>query len=309
MKTIISCILIILFVSSSVLYSQTKGSSSFYSVGHDSLSIDGSNGSPYTKASFTTECFWKVVKIKGSATGRVLKPEISNTCTREYETLYVAKDMTLAENDYLEEGSVIETGPNGMVAVSVFLAGDKHLGSFTLTAGPSSKMRIFTLSELCSAIKAKREYYDKDRVTIIKGKVTYDSEPGSLLKVRTQGQNSSVVHTQTLYTTEVMINGNDTADVIRVFKGSVEVTFERPDVKEDELMTKEVEKVTKDMQEGKMTNEEFMAKMLEIQAYGQRKSDLSVPTIVNEGSKCTVTLTSKKVEPLGSDDNDRWWEK
>ncbi len=274
----------------------------------DSLLFDGNNSSTFDNVKFLNECYWKVVKIKGSATGRVLKPRITSGCTKEFDTSYTTEDMRLAENDILDEGSVIKTGPDGMVAVAVYMSGDsKHLGSFSLTVGPSSQMRIFELNELCSALKTKREYYEKDRVTIIKGKVTYESEPGASIKIRTQGKNASVKHTKTLYTHEVKIDENDTTDIIRVFDGSVEVTYEKTDVLDDETMSREMGKLSQDMLAGKITAEEYQSKMNEFQSYGQRKLDLSKPVTVDAGSKCTVTKMSIKVEPIGADD-DRWWE-
>ena len=274
----------------------------------DSLLFDGNSSSTFDKVKFLNECYWKVVKIKGSATGRVLKPRITSGCTKEFDTSYTAEDMRLAENDILDEGSVIQTGPDGLVAVAVFLAGDsKHLGSFSLIVGPSSQMRIFLLNELCSALKTKREYIEKDRVTIIKGKVTYESEPGSSIKIITKGKNASVVHTKTLYTHEVKIDGNDTTDIIRVFDGSVEVTYEKTDVLDDEAMSREMRKLSEDMLAGKLTAEEYQVKMNEFQSYGQRNIDLSKPVMVDAGNKCIVTKISINVEPIGADD-DRWWE-
>ena len=308
MKTIYSILLIILLVTSSALYSQTKGNSNYYSAGHDSLSIDGSNGSPFTKASFKNECFFKVVKVKGLAMGKVLKPKITPGCTKEFETLYVAEDKRLAENDILDEGSFLETGPDGLVAVALFLAGDtKQQGSFFLTVGPSSQTRIFQLNEFCSALKAKREYREKNRVTVVKGVVTYESVPGSSIQTSTVGKNASVKHTKTLFTHEVTVEGNDTIDVIRVFEGSVEVTYQKNSIADDEAMVALLGKVSEDMLAGKITTEEYVAKMTEWQNYSKNKLALSEPTSVDEGNKCTVRRNSVIVEPLGSD-NDRWWE-
>jgi hypothetical protein len=308
MKPIYFSALIILFFASPLVYSQTIGNDYFYSIGHDSLMIEGYGVSAFDKSTLNSGCHWKIAKMLGTATGKVLKQNIISGCTKQFETLYVATDMTLKDNDMLDEGSLIQTGPDGMVAVAVYQDGDtRHTGSFMLTVGPSSSVRLCSLEDLCTALKLKRENLEKDRVTVVKGKVSYESEPGTSIKVRTKGKNSSVLHTKTIYTHEVKIDGNDTADVIRVYEGSVEVTYEKTDAMDDEAMTKEMGKLSEDMLAGKLTAEEYMVKMTEFQNYSQNKMSLSKPTIVDEGNKCTVTKSSIKVEPLGSDEG-RWWE-
>jgi hypothetical protein len=62
------------------------------------------------------------------------------------------------------------------------------------------------------------------------------------------------------------------------------------------------------MQDGKITMEEFSAKMNEIAVNSQNSYDLMKPVIVDEGSKCTVTKKSMNVEPLSAGDEDQKWE-
>jgi hypothetical protein len=276
---------------------------------HDSLLFDGGTFQSIEKAAFSPECYWKVVKIKGMATGKVIKREIFSVCG-EKDTITTEVEQELKENDILVEGSIIDTWSNSMVAVAVYLQGESNrLGEFFLTSSPSSRMQIFELNEICFALKVKREQEKKERVTIIKGKVTIDAEPDAKVKVGTVGKRASAEHTKTRYSHEVKIDGIDTIDVIRVYKGSVEVTHMRTDFSEEEAQANEMERLSQEMQEGKITMEEYSAKLTEYVTNAQTTmKDIMKPVTVDEGSKCIVTGETIKVEPLGAGDEDNGWQ-
>jgi hypothetical protein len=143
---------------------------------------------------------------------------------------------------------------------------------------------------------------------VIKGIVTYESEPGTKAKIRTVGKRSSVIHTKTKYTHEVLYRDGDTVDVIRVYDGSVEVTVTSIEFFDEVTKAQDMLKIAQDFQNGKITAEEFQAKTTEYTAGLKDQTELGKPVMVDAGSKCTVTRKGITVEPLGSGDSP-WQEK
>lgn len=298
-----------LLITSSVVYSQTKGSNYSYSVGHDSLIFDGTNLSSFDYAGFDRNCFIKVAHIEGTAKGTVITQKFISGCGGKIDSQYVAEYKTISENDILDNSTDVTTESDGTIEFGVYIAGySTEMAVFYQKVHPDSKITLPMIQNLCFGYNQNIKpapYEPIERTKIIKGKVTYKSEKGAKPTLGTQGKNAFAKHTKTNYSHEVKIEGNDTIDVIRVYEGSVEVTYEKTDALEEEAIAKEMEKLSEDLSAGKITAIEYSAKMTEFQTYSKRKLELSKPVIVDEGNKCTVTKISRIVEPLGAGDEDR----
>ncbi len=273
---------------------------------HDSLIYDGANPTTFRSAPLDANCYIKVLNITGSAKGTVITQTFMSGCTKEIETTYVAEYKTIQKNDILDNSTEVETGPDGKVEIGINIAGYSKESSVSfMTIYPSSKITLPMIQNLCFFMnrnEAPAPYEKIERIKVIKGIVTYKTKPGAKPILESQGKNSSAKHTKTNYSHEVKIDGNDTIDIIRVYEGSVEVTYIKTDRSDEEDMTNKMEKLSQEMQDGKITMEELQSKMAEFQTYGQNLSELMKPVTVDEGSKCTITKTSRIVEPLGPDD-------
>lgn len=277
---------------------------------HDSLLFDGEALQSVNLTGFADnlECYTKVVDIKGKATGKVLKREIGIFgCSTVIETVYVAVEKFLEKGDLMMPSSEVLSGPASKVELGIYLM-ESGFNSVYLSIGPSSQLTLPSFTS-CKVRIVEKEVVPEETITVIKGVVTYEPEKSSQKKVKTVGKRSSVIHTKTRYSHEVLFQENDTVDVIRVYEGSVEVTVTNMDAADNEKMSQEMEKLSEDMLAGKLTAEELQAKMTEFQSFGENLSDLIKPLTVDEGSKCTITKKSRIVEPLGTDDADKDLEK
>lgn len=277
---------------------------------HDSLLFDGSNSSPGNNLSRGNydggyyPCSWKVVKLKGYAFGTVRKMDIGNMCGQP-DTSYYVVDDTLKEGDILSDGTVIETGAGAMISVAVFMKSDPtRTGRFFMTAHEYSLMKIPVLDALCEQLRIEWQGELAQKVLIIKGKVTYDSPPSDKVKIRTEGKRSSVRHNKTKYSHEVLVDGGDSIDVVRVYEGSVEISHILSDFSDYESKGKEMEQLAQDFQAGKITMEEMTTKIEEFQANTGKLSDKMKPFIVDQGNKCILGKSSYSIEPLGTGDED-----
>ncbi|MEO8512975.1 MAG: hypothetical protein ABI543_05420 [Ignavibacteria bacterium] len=275
---------------------------------HDSLLFDGANELLLNMEASSDECFIRVDNIRGKATGKVRKKEIVLACGIVPETLITVVDKQIELGDILEEGTYLEVGPDSYVGMGMYFSGDNSKSKYRTQSVPlgvtsNSMIIVPRISYYCDRVTANEEKHTEE-IKVIKGVVTYDEEPGTPAKFNTKGKRSSAKHTKTHYSHEVKIDGTDTVDVIRVYKGSVEVTYMKTDASDEEDMSKKIEKLGEDMQAGKLTAEEVQAKMTEFQNYGQNLNELMQPVNVDEGFKCTVTKNSRVVEPLGVGDED-----
>lgn len=271
---------------------------------HDSLLFDGDNSNPGSYDDGYYPCFWKVVKLKGYAFGTVRKIHIGNMCGTP-DTSYLLKDDTLKEGDILSDGTIIETGADGLIAVAVFMKSDPtRTGRLFMTAHEFALMKIPLLDAICEQLKIEWQGELAKKVLIIKGKVTYDSPPSEKSKIRTEGKRSSVKHNKTRYSHEVLIDAGDSIDIVRVYEGAVEVSHILSDFSEQESSAKEMEQLAQDFQAGKITMEEMAKKIEEFQANTGKLSEKMKPFIVDEGYKCILGKSSYRIEPLGTGDED-----
>lgn len=279
---------------------------------HDSLLFDGGSFQSNDQFSsyYQTGCYARVFTVIGNATGTVLKKQIIKACGPD-DTIIIANNQKLEIGDILESGSMVMTDINSLVILSIFNKGTLTRAYITVKADSWTITPEFVdcTNILRVTPEIEKERYDHKKVPevikVIKGEVTWDSPPGTNFNVSTKGKNSSVIHTKTNYSHEVKIDGIDTIDVIRVYKGSVEVSMENIEVPNEAEMSKNIEQLGADLQAGKITGEELQAKMKDFQFFGQNLSELVQPLNVDEGFKCTVTKSTRVVEPLGAGDEDK----
>ena len=308
MKAIYLSILLVLFITSTVVYSQTKGSNISYSGGHDSLLFDGANLSSFNYVGFDRNCYIKAVHVKGTAKGTVIQRKYITGCGGKLDSSLVEEYKTISENDVISEVSNI-ISEDGHLELGVFVAGySTEMPLFYITVWPDSKNTMPMIGNICFGYNQniKPGPYEKvERIWVIIGKTTLKSRPDAKPLLGTKGKNASAKHTKTKYSHEVKIESNDTIDVIRVYEGSVEVTYEKTDANEEKAIAKDMGKLSEDFSAGKITAIEYSTKMAEFQSYSVRKLELSKPVTVDEGYKCTVTKISRVVEPLGAGDEDQ----
>jgi hypothetical protein len=274
---------------------------------HDSLLFDGGVTSGFNKTlqPLSKKCYVKVRGGKGIVTGEVMEKEITPACGG-FETLWVAKIKVLKIGDILVEGTTVLTSTDSWIGLGIYLSTDEmeDFPSTSIIVGESSEIKVPRIQDLCKRLEVQ------SNIPVIKGTVTYESEAkdedelAPLPKLKTKGKRSSTKHKKTRYSHEVKFTESDTIDVIRVYKGAVEVTMENLDIDEGDV-TKKMEKLGEDMQSGKLSAEEMQAILTEYQNFGQMVNELATPLNVDEGFKCTVTKNSRVVEPLGAGDEDK----
>lgn len=273
---------------------------------HDSLLFDGGVISGFSKTfqPLSKRCFVKVNGGKGIVTGEVMEKEIVPACGG-FETLWVAKTKVLKIGDILIEGTTVLTTKDSWVGLGIYLSTDETeiFPSTSIIVQESSEIKVPRVQDLCKRLDLQ------PNIPIVKGNVTYESEAkdedelAPLSKLKTKGKRSSAKHKKTRYSHEVKFTESDTIDVIRVYKGTVEVTAENLVIDEGDV-NKKMEKLGEDMQSGKLSAEEMKAILTEYQNFGQMVNELATPVNVDEGFKCTVTKNSRVVEPLGAGDED-----
>jgi hypothetical protein len=271
---------------------------------HDSLLFDGETTQSLNLITYSDDigCYTRVIDVKGTVVGKVLTKEIVKACGED-ETVYTAVERFLKKGDMLMHGSEIITSVDSKVELGIYLM-ETGFNSVYLNIGPDSKITTPNFAGSCKVTLKENQQVPEEEIKVIKGIITYDAEPDAGIKAITKGKRSSAKHTKTRYSHEVKIDGIDTVDVIRVYKGSVEISMENIEPPNEEKMTKNLEKLGEDLQAGKITAEEMQVKMKEFQFYGQNLNELIQPLNVDEGFKCTVTKSTRVVEPLGAGDED-----
>ncbi|HMQ78529.1 MAG TPA: hypothetical protein PKD94_03100 [Ignavibacteria bacterium] len=270
---------------------------------HDSLLFDGENSTGFFFDD-GYKCYWKVVKIKGFAYGQKRILDIGKICGVP-DTVEIIKADSLKEDDILADGTLIETGKDGQVAIAAFLKTHPNsLGRMFITTQPSTLIKVPTLGSMCDELVMERRMEEMGKVLIIKGTVTMDSPPTEKVKLGTKGKRSSVKHKKTRYSHEVLITADDTTDIVRVYEGTVEISHIREDFSDEEAKAKEMEQLTQDFQAGKITMEEMMKKVEEYTNNAKQVSENLKPFEVEAGNKCILGKTLYSIEPLGPGDED-----
>ncbi|MGA2668752.1 MAG: hypothetical protein ABSF32_07510 [Ignavibacteria bacterium] len=309
----------LVFISVSI-YSNPKHIPVFYNGDRDSLLFDGAEESSDV-IKISDESCRIIVNYAVDASGEILKRKISNICGQR-DTGWVAKHAdTLKARDMLQEGTAVKTGPNGEISI-LLITGDSKADVITEFAlGPNSTLNLPILTDLCTAMKKKLDI-GQMKVDLKKGKILVNmgekanqiiqdlhqlTHDVGLMVFNTANSIINDLHTQ--FSIEVSASGNDTADIIKVYEGKVKVSvpYTGQNKGEGKSKAQEMQQLTQDYKDGKITMEELQKKLKEETQNMVNTAENILPVTVEVGNKCTNSNGVLKVEPIESND-DRWWE-
>jgi len=252
---------------------------------HDSLLFDGHRSNLFFNGSCV--CTVKVKKCDGEAHGSRMKREIMVLCGQK-ETTYTVIKSILTEGDevlvgddypiYTEEGTLKLQLENGVII---------HL---------AEKTKVRLGADYCCSKGV--EY------TLIGGTICFENKSPKGTEVTCKTRNNIFRDIMTLYTVE----SNDEADILKVYEGKVKASIQHPDKTESDEIGEKMRQLAKDVQEGKISVDEFQKKAKEYSDRIKYLNEHSLPLEVEAGNKCTVTKSTLTVEPIESNDV-RWWEK
>jgi hypothetical protein len=276
-------------------YSQSKHETASVSVGYDSLLFDGDNANQYNFLNATDDkCKIKVQDVFGDATGTFMVDTVFETCGEKH-TEKVRKTGPLKRGVELIPGYEISTGGEGYKGKS----GHVYTNVLMLDLGPSAVM----LGRRTSAIIGSDCEIKLNTGSAL---VSGDHE---IITSRT-----IITHKQTKYSVEIVPDGSDTMDIVKVFEGSVQVN---PHANTDSSvahfkklgdMQTEMAKLNDDMINKRITIDEYKAKITELNDE-MKTSENSLPKAVevNAGYQCTVDHTGKISDPVPIESTETQW--
>jgi hypothetical protein len=292
MKKIYFSIIITLILISSEAYSQKEGFAFSYSPGYDSLIFDGSNGNINNFINISDECNIKVTMVKGKAYGKIVTTKIETICgqTDTFKTLVYGP---LKVGDIVASEDFMRTESFSQVEVML------HNGK-NVWLGPSTEFQM------------GRDYCMGNGIAkLLSGTVhVKGSNDNGTTYVSTERGIVEMTHTE--FSVEIIKEGDVITDILRMYEGSV--TFKMnmgnsENMKKTEDKGAEMQKLAEDFQNGKISLEEYMKKIQELQ---KEMTDVMPQTgiIVNAGYESRIVGTGgNPTEPVTFDTNqNRWWE-
>jgi len=252
---------------------------------HDSLLFDGNSGNLFYQSSCV--CTVKVIKCDGEAHGYRLHKEINELCGQK-DTSYTVINSILTEGDelmtgdkydiYTEDGKLKIQLENGLII---------HF---------AEKTKIALDIDYC----CKKNW----GYTLKKGTICFESKGYKGTDMTCKSRYGLLVDFLTLYTVDV----TGDADILKVYEGTVKSRLLKPDMTEHDKLGEQMRQLTIDVQEGRITVDEFKKKAKEYSDRIKYINEHMTPVNVDSGNKCTITTSSLTVEPIESSD-ERWWEK
>lgn len=274
-------------ILSAVLFILIAVKANAFGGGHDSLLFDGSQ-EVITKMVFDNDCILKVKHVKGRVHGtKYMMKSITGDClTKEVKEMGTTQAL-LKHEDVLVVGTDIWTEADSYVYV------DLADGS-QMVIGPNSMVKI-------------EEGWCVERNFFLRGGTMWSKVKKLLGADEFQvGEGRSIVGVRG---TEFEMESADTSTTVKVYEGVVEVEqLGTGDTKNMADLGKEMEKLTQDFQAGKITMEEFTAKMKELEKSSQSGSKDNLKKSVNAGYMVILTNTALMGEPVPITGSNRWWE-
>jgi hypothetical protein len=241
--------------------------------GHDSLLFEGSGEVKLLQNSFGDGCNIYVTKVSGFVLGTKVKKEIYEVCG-EWDTVYSTKSgvqLERGDNVSKNDVSVIVLGPNSTILI------DQEMCE---TANAISKIRI-TAGSLWTKVKK------------LIG--------GGKFEVSTDRNGGGVRGTE--FTFEI----TPEKEVIKVYEGTFEVYPLKKNLQLEDS-GKEMEQLQKDFESGKISMDEYTAKMMEFSNKMSKLSDeITKSTMVEAGYMVTVTDKVSTPEPIPTGET-KWFE-
>lgn len=284
-------VVIILFMFSTILYSQSKSGTRFISGGHDSLLFDGANGNTFMDKS-PCGCRIRIAAVGGKVHARTCELHVDETCG-EYDTFYVMKRRGIVswDSDILD-GDTIYTDDSPGSWIDLQLDDGKRL-----LMGRNSSMVVTG--------NCQNSAY----VLLHYGRLFLDLKNGNKDNfIMTRTINGQIINTGTSYSVQSILDGNDTIDIVRVYDGSV--TFE-PNLEDGKYIRSqantnmEIRKLFEDYQKGKITLEEYIKKAAELSSGKWEPKTVTVEA----GYESRIVGRDNPTDPIPFDTNEnRWWE-
>ncbi|MFI5144228.1 MAG: FecR domain-containing protein [Ignavibacteria bacterium] len=236
---------------------------------YDSLLFDGASNSRtetyYSKG--VGECEYRVTYLKGTATGKIRKMQIFDVCGQRTDTVYEYENGAIEKYSVIKGGEQVKTGPESMVKIELSDGSEIVLGPNTDYTLPENVCDLIRQSSLNVG-----SMWTKIKKMIGGGK----------FEVTTERYVAGVRGTQ--FTVEIKEENGIRYDIVKVYEGSVEVTPKNLDTKSFENNGDALTKLTEDWQNGKITQEEYSKRSVEImQGLQNESSKLNTSVIVNEG--------------------------
>lgn len=270
MKTIYLSILLVLFITSADVYSQTNGRNISYSAGYDSLLFDGeSNARTETFYSISgNDCEFRVTYVKGTATGKIKKMQIFDVCGVRKDTIYEYVNGAIEKYSVIKGGEMVKIGPESTAKIELPDGSEIVLGPNTNYTLPTSACDLMSNSSLVMGslwVKLKKLI------------------GGGKFEVSTERMVNGVRGTE--FTIEIIEENGIKNDVTKVYEGSVEVKLVGTgNINSIDEAAKELDKLQEDYNNGKVTMEEYMKKTQEYLAVMQGKAvDMRKSVMVEPG--------------------------
>lgn len=232
------------------------------------------------------ECNVKVTYSNGDTKGTKIITQLQKDCGDEEFIVRKTEVGQLKKGDVLAIGEEISTGNDGYLEIELY-------DGSVLRLPPNSKIKIDEM--FCETFTTK--------ITAITGSVW------SKIKKLVGGGKFEVTGIKGwcgVRGTEFIFDTQNDKDIIKVYEGSVEIKLSNND--EMEETGEEIEKITEEYENGKLTLQEYMEKI--------SKYTTEIGTIANETNKTVLiesgnmSIVSKRIsdpEPIPADDN-RWFE-
>ncbi len=223
---------------------------------HDSLLFDGENNvrteTFYSKSG--EDCVYRVTYVKGTATGKIRKMQVIDVCGIRKDTIYEYQNGAIEKYSVIKGGEQVKTGPESTAKIELSDGSEIILGpntNYTLPENVCDNLRTGFLD--CGSVWTK-----------VKKMIG-----GGKFEVTTERAVHGVRGTE--FTVEIIEENGIKYDIIKVYEGSVEVILKNIDDKSYENYTDEQDKLTEDFKSGKITWEEFSAKLEEMSQRALRK--------------------------------------
>ena len=239
------------------------------SIPYDSLLFDGASNTRtetyYSKGA--GECEYRVTYLKGSATGKIRKMQIFDVCGQRTDTVYEYENGAIEKYSVIKGGEQVKTGPESTVKIELSDGSEIVLGPNTDYTLPENVCDLIRQSSLNVG-----SMWTKIKKMIGGGKFEVSTET---MVAGNRG---------TEYSVEIKEENGIKYNIIKVYEGSVEVTPKHLDTKSFENNGDALTKLNEDLQNGRITQEEYSAKSVEImQGLQNESSKLNTSVIVNEG--------------------------
>lgn len=288
-KNILIAALAFFLVTTALISQQTAGTG-FNLAAHDSLLFDGSNiisiaGDEYL-------CRISVEKVQGKVTGTRMFDKLVSECGGDPQKMIEYKKEQIQPGDFLKPGDEISTGPDGTATIT--LIDGKEIFIY-----PNTTFTVGRSYDYCKS--------EDIPVTVKKGgQLLIDARRGDRNKVLEIQTDRSKVYVKGTVFSVFSQDGGDSLDIVKTYEGVVEVYAGKIYTAPISDAAAEITKLSDDLQNKRITMEEYNAKMMELQTKIEKSTEeLSIKKInLTAGFKCTINSDGKISEPEAFDTND-----